>query len=264
MGVARDTNIELLDLSIRAEHVLKRNGCDTVGDVLDKIGTVQNLMRLRNCGKNTAKEVAYCIEKYTGFTLPEKEINSPEVKAKTNKRIDDVLPAPKMIRIKPGTARHQLMQFACSDYAACELDRDYFKTYRSAITLINSLLKEPSFKNIRGFTYNDKVYLYRLPVGELIKQMTIDEVAELGNEVPGEVADRQLKAFYNSGWDACEVDMSYYPNFNNALSMLEKHRKNLGMADVMVKYRGNKVYLVNRQAYEDAYMKCNENEIEEE
>lgn len=53
----REREVFDLGLSTRAVNVLERNKIRTVGDLLDRKPTVFNLMNLRGCGKNTAREI---------------------------------------------------------------------------------------------------------------------------------------------------------------------------------------------------------------
>lgn len=53
------------ELSVRARNVLKRNGCNTIGDVLDKTST--DLLRMRNMGRNSYEEIIQRIGRYGSF-----------------------------------------------------------------------------------------------------------------------------------------------------------------------------------------------------
>ena len=52
-------------LSVRARNVLKRNGCDTIGDVLGK--TPSDLKLMRNMGKHCLEEIMERMSKYGSF-----------------------------------------------------------------------------------------------------------------------------------------------------------------------------------------------------
>lgn len=52
-------------LSIRARNVLKRAGCDTIGDVLAK--TPSDLRLMRNMGKHSLEEIMERMSKYGSF-----------------------------------------------------------------------------------------------------------------------------------------------------------------------------------------------------
>lgn len=63
-----DESIDMLDLSVRADHALKRSGIETVRQ-LCKL-TMLDLCKIRNMGEKTVKEVIEKLEKY-GFRLKE-------------------------------------------------------------------------------------------------------------------------------------------------------------------------------------------------
>lgn len=53
---ACDTEIDVIDFSVRATNALKRAGLFTIGDVIDSISR-ENLSKIRNLGKKTANEI---------------------------------------------------------------------------------------------------------------------------------------------------------------------------------------------------------------
>lgn len=53
------------ELSVRARNVLKRNGCNTIGDVLDKTPT--DLQKMRNMGRIAYEEIIQRIGRYGSF-----------------------------------------------------------------------------------------------------------------------------------------------------------------------------------------------------
>ena len=62
-----DADIDSLypPLSVRARNVLKRGGCNTIGDVLEK--TPSDLMGMRNMGKHSLEEIIERMSKYGSF-----------------------------------------------------------------------------------------------------------------------------------------------------------------------------------------------------
>ena len=52
-----NTNLEDLELSVRAYHCLQRAGYKTVGDLVSKIEGKADLLKIRNMGKLSANEV---------------------------------------------------------------------------------------------------------------------------------------------------------------------------------------------------------------
>ncbi len=53
----RDTSIDVLDLSARPYHSLKRVGYDTIGDVAKAVSSGEGLGNIRNCGKMSVREI---------------------------------------------------------------------------------------------------------------------------------------------------------------------------------------------------------------
>lgn len=52
-----NTSIDELDLSIRSQHCLMRAGLFTIGDVIRDIDKQEDLLKYRNLGVNSAKEI---------------------------------------------------------------------------------------------------------------------------------------------------------------------------------------------------------------
>ena len=52
-----DTNIDVLDLSVRASNCLLQAGYTTVGKLVEKINKREDLKKLRNCGEKTVDEI---------------------------------------------------------------------------------------------------------------------------------------------------------------------------------------------------------------
>ncbi len=53
----RNTELEVLELSMRANNCLHRGGIYTIGDLVDRVGCEEDLKRLRNCGTKSVKEI---------------------------------------------------------------------------------------------------------------------------------------------------------------------------------------------------------------
>ena len=51
------TEIDVLDLSVRANHCLHRAGFATVGDLVANINGSEDLKKIRNCGAKTVDEI---------------------------------------------------------------------------------------------------------------------------------------------------------------------------------------------------------------
>ncbi|MCR4656705.1 MAG: hypothetical protein K5770_10815 [Lachnospiraceae bacterium] len=52
-----DTNIEALELSVRAYNSLKRAGMDTIEELAESISGGGDLKRIRNCGAKSIREI---------------------------------------------------------------------------------------------------------------------------------------------------------------------------------------------------------------
>ena len=69
--------VEVLDLSVRAYHCLKRAGLYTLGSLVDDIYTKENetskrqLRKIRNLGSNSADEIMVKLMNYQFMILPE-------------------------------------------------------------------------------------------------------------------------------------------------------------------------------------------------
>lgn len=65
--------IEVLDLSVRSHHCLKRSGIDTIGLLCEKIVAGENLASIRGCGKTSVMEIMDKLFAYHFYQLkPEK------------------------------------------------------------------------------------------------------------------------------------------------------------------------------------------------
>ena len=53
----KETGIEVLDLSVRAYHSLKRYNYDTIGQLTDRVSCNADLAHIRNCGGKTITEI---------------------------------------------------------------------------------------------------------------------------------------------------------------------------------------------------------------
>lgn len=52
-----ETKIEALELSVRSYHCLKRAGYETVGELAESIAAGGELMKIRNCGAKSIREI---------------------------------------------------------------------------------------------------------------------------------------------------------------------------------------------------------------
>ena len=52
-----ESPIEALELSVRSYNVLRRAGFHTIGDLTDAIADGMELLKIRNCGKKSAREI---------------------------------------------------------------------------------------------------------------------------------------------------------------------------------------------------------------
>ena len=64
------------ELSVRARNILKRNGCDTIGDVLNC--TLSDLKKMRNMGKSTLEEIQKRLSVYGNFKDSQEQNNKTE------------------------------------------------------------------------------------------------------------------------------------------------------------------------------------------
>lgn len=69
----RETNLDSLDLPVRGYNCLRRAGCSTIGDVLSKYPTKQDVKRIRNCGEKSANEIFIHFMAYQYEMLSDKE-----------------------------------------------------------------------------------------------------------------------------------------------------------------------------------------------
>lgn len=53
----RDVDIEALDLSVRSSNCLKRAGIKSVYDLMTGISGRADLLKIRNCGENSSREI---------------------------------------------------------------------------------------------------------------------------------------------------------------------------------------------------------------
>ncbi len=66
--------LELLELSVRANNCLRRMGYRTIGQLVDSIDGMQDLLKGRNLGKKTAQEIMFKIYLYQYSVLkPERK-----------------------------------------------------------------------------------------------------------------------------------------------------------------------------------------------
>ena len=65
-----DVSIEALDLSPRAYNSLKRAGYDSIGVLVDAIADGNSLMKIRNCGAKSVREIMEHLFVYQYNSLP--------------------------------------------------------------------------------------------------------------------------------------------------------------------------------------------------
>ena len=53
----KDVDIEALDLSVRSHNCLKRAKINTIYDLMNGITGRQDLLKIRNCGANSSREI---------------------------------------------------------------------------------------------------------------------------------------------------------------------------------------------------------------
>lgn len=53
----KDVEVEALDMTVRSVHCLKRAGFKTVYDLMNGISGRQDLLKIRNCGANSSREI---------------------------------------------------------------------------------------------------------------------------------------------------------------------------------------------------------------
>lgn len=56
-----DSSIDEMNLSVRSYNCLKRAGLHTVGDLIESVNNWSDLLKIRNMGTKSAKEVIYGI-----------------------------------------------------------------------------------------------------------------------------------------------------------------------------------------------------------
>lgn len=79
-----ETDIENLELTVRAYNCLKRAGYHTVADLVNNIGSEEDLKKIRNCGNTSVKEIMNSLLCY------QYEILSLEKRKKYVKRINEL------------------------------------------------------------------------------------------------------------------------------------------------------------------------------
>lgn len=69
-----ETDLEVLDLSVRANNGLRRAGYMSVGELMDSIDGIADLKRIRGMGEKTAQEIMYKLYLYQYEVLkPERQ-----------------------------------------------------------------------------------------------------------------------------------------------------------------------------------------------
>ena len=59
-----ETEVGMLNLSVRSYNCLKRTGWNTIGNILENIESEQDLLRVRNLGKTSAEEILNKLKEY--------------------------------------------------------------------------------------------------------------------------------------------------------------------------------------------------------
>ena len=53
----KNTEIEMLQLSVRSNNCLRRAGINTIGDFVECVSCEEDLKKIRNCGDKSVKEI---------------------------------------------------------------------------------------------------------------------------------------------------------------------------------------------------------------
>ena len=72
-----ETELEALDLSVRASNSLHRAGFRTIGELVENINGYEDLMQIRNCGKTSVNEI---MEKLFCYQYQQMEKKSSKIK----------------------------------------------------------------------------------------------------------------------------------------------------------------------------------------
>ena len=64
-----EASLEVLDLSVRSFHCLKRAGFDTIGDLAEAISNGVELKSIKNCGKTSTREIQEHLFLYQYYSL---------------------------------------------------------------------------------------------------------------------------------------------------------------------------------------------------
>ena len=64
-------SIDVLNLSVRSYNCLKRCGISTIEDLMARVSSVEDLMKIRNLGKKSAEEILTKLEDYQKMLLSE-------------------------------------------------------------------------------------------------------------------------------------------------------------------------------------------------
>lgn len=65
-----NTDLDALELSVRASNSLKRAGYRTIGDLVNNISHSSDLKRIRNCGETSVAEIMDKLFAYQYISLP--------------------------------------------------------------------------------------------------------------------------------------------------------------------------------------------------
>lgn len=67
----KNTGIDILDLSVRSYNCLKRAGFNTMEDLITQIHSKEDLMKIRNCGLKSVREILEKLFLYQLMSFPE-------------------------------------------------------------------------------------------------------------------------------------------------------------------------------------------------
>lgn len=66
----RDQDIDVLELSVRSYHCLKRANINTIGDIIEYVESGQDLRHIRNCGMRSVAEIKENLFIWYFMTIP--------------------------------------------------------------------------------------------------------------------------------------------------------------------------------------------------
>lgn len=66
----RNTDLDTLELSVRASNCLKRAGMHTIGDLCERIHSSSDLRTIRNCGSTSVAEIMDKLFRFNFESIP--------------------------------------------------------------------------------------------------------------------------------------------------------------------------------------------------